>query len=74
MKQTKKSQPRSPSSAECFLYLAMAGALGVALLGAIYNEQAVWAAGLALFALLILQHALVCYVNTYCGRVNPESV
>jgi len=74
IKQTKRNHLRNPSSTECFLYVAMVGALGVAILGAIYNEQVVWTAGLALFALIVLQQALVCYVNTKCERVSPDSV
>jgi hypothetical protein len=73
MKHTNKGHLRRPNSTECYLGIAMAGALIVALLGAIYNEQAVWAAGLALFALLTLQCAVVCYINTHCPRVTPES-
>ena len=74
MKHTKKGQLRSPSSAECYVGIGMAGSLGVALLGAIYNEQAVWAAGLVLFALFTLQCVVVAYVNIYCTRISPDSV
>ena len=74
MKHTKKSHLRSPSSAECYVGIGMAGSLLVAVLGAIYNEQAVWAAGLALFALFMIQCAVVAYVNIYCTRISPDSV
>lgn len=74
MKYTKKNHLRSPSSSECFLSIGMTFSLFMALLGAIYNEQAVWAAGLVLFALFTLQCAVVAYVNIYCTRISPDSV
>ena len=45
------------STGRCYLAFAMGFCLLVALLGLIYEHEAVWAAGLACFALLCLQGA-----------------
>jgi hypothetical protein len=45
----------------------MAGSLGAALLGLIYDERAVWAAGLACFGLLCLQ----VVVGYWLSRERP---
>jgi hypothetical protein len=47
--------PRSP--ARCYLAFAMAFSLLMALLGAVWEQQAVFGAGLACFGLLCLQGA-----------------
>jgi cyanate permease len=49
------------SHATCYLALGMGGSLAAALLGSIYEQRAVWAAGLAVFALLCLQGACGYY-------------
>jgi Zn-dependent membrane protease YugP len=74
MKHAKKINLHSPSYTACVLNLAMAAALTIALLGAIYKEQAFWAAGLVLFALIILYHTIVYYVNANCSKVSPDAV
>jgi hypothetical protein len=48
-------RPRSYGS--CYIGLGMAGSLLAALLGAIHQQQAVWAAGLAVFLLFCAQAA-----------------
>jgi hypothetical protein len=49
------------SHATCYLALGMGGSLAAALLGSIYEQRAVWAASLAVFALLCLQGACGYY-------------
>jgi cyanate permease len=55
------------SHAGCYLALGMVGSLAAALLGLIYEQHAVWAASLAVFALLCLQGAC----GYYWGRERP---
>jgi hypothetical protein len=55
------------SDAGCYLALGMGGSLAAALLGVIYEQRAVWAAGLAVFGLLCLQGAC----GYYWGRERP---
>jgi len=49
------------SHAGCYLAFGMVGSLAAALLGLIYEQHAVWAASLAVFALLCLQCACGYY-------------
>ena len=55
-----QSELRQRSYGSCYLALGMAGSLLAALLGAVYEQQAVWAAGLAVFVL--------CCVQAACGH------
>jgi hypothetical protein len=56
-REVSQSELRQRSYGSCYLAIGMAGCLAAALLGAIYKQQAVWSAGLALFALLCVQGA-----------------
>ena len=49
------------SHASCYLVLGMGFALVMAMLGLIYDQHAVWAASLAVFALLCVQGACGYY-------------
>ena len=44
-----------PSHARCYLAMGMSGSLTAVLFGLMYEQRAVWAAGLACFGLLCLQ-------------------
>jgi len=54
---------RQRPNANCYVGLGMAGSLGAALLGAIYEEQAVWVAGLVVFMLFCAQAAVGYYFS-----------
>ena len=74
---------RQRSYGNCYVGLGMAGSLLAALLGAIYEQQAVWAAGLALFLLFCLQAAcgywfsrervVVVQIEVQASRERPLS-
>jgi hypothetical protein len=49
---------RQRPNAKCYIGLGLSGSLGAALLGAIYEQQAVWIAGLAVFSLFCAQAAV----------------
>jgi hypothetical protein len=49
---------RQRPHANCYIGLGLAGSLGAALLGAIYDQQAVWVAGLTVFMLFCAQAAV----------------
>jgi hypothetical protein len=66
-RETSNPDARPRSHASCYLALGMAGSLGAALLGLIYDERAVWAAGLACFGLLCLQ----VVVGYWLSRERP---
>ena len=57
------SDARPRSYAGCYLGLGMVGCLAAALLGLIYNQQAVWAASLACFGLFCAQAACGYYFS-----------
>jgi hypothetical protein len=59
-REVSQSELRQRSYGSCYLALGMAGSLLAALLGAIHHQQAVWAAGLAVFVL--------CCVQAACGH------
>ena len=49
--------------ANCYIGLGLAGSLFAALLGAIYEQQAVWVAGLAVFMLFCAQASVGYYFS-----------
>ena len=55
MKREASSELRQRSYGSCYVGVGMAGSLLAALLGAIYQQQAVWIAGLAVFSLFCAQ-------------------
>ena len=60
MKREVSTDLRQKSYGACYVGCGMAGSLFAALLGAVYEQQAVWAAGLAVFVL--------CCVQAACGH------
>jgi hypothetical protein len=55
MRREASSELRQRSYGSCYVGVGMAGSLLAALLGAIYQQQAVWIAGLAVFSLFCAQ-------------------
>jgi hypothetical protein len=67
MRQARREPPEGvtvpPSQARCYLAMGMAGCIAAALLGLVYEQHAVWAAGLACFALLCVQGVCGAYFS-----------
>ena len=61
--------PRPRSNASCYLCLAFACALLMALLGAVYRERAVWAAGLAVCLVICVQAVCAYYFSRDLPRM-----
>ncbi len=72
-----KPSPEPPprrTHAEYILALVAFFNLVAALLGAVYHERAVWAAGLALFALVCVQRAAVACLDCQAKDSRPETL
>ena len=67
-------ESRPPSRARCYLGVAMGFSLLMALLGLVYEQRAVWVAGLGLFGLLCLQGACAHCVSSDLSRVAVINV
>ena len=65
---------RPRSSSRFYLAVAMGFSLLMALLGLVYEQRAVWVAGLGLFGLLCLQGACAHYVSRDLSRVAVINV
>ena len=63
------SMPRPRSNAPCYLCIAFAFFLAMALLGAVYDERAVWAAGLAMCLVICVQAVCVYYFSRDLPRM-----
>ena len=63
MKREVSTDLRQRSYGSCYVGFGMAGSLFGALFGAIYQQQAVWIAGLAVFSLFCAQAGLGYYFS-----------
>ena len=61
--------PRPRSNAPCYLCIAFAFFLAMALLGAVYDERAVWAAGLVVCLVICVQAVCAYYFSRDLPRM-----
>jgi len=73
MKREVSTDLRQKSYGACYVGCGMAGSLFAALLGAVFEQQAVWIAGLAVFSLFCAQAAAGYYFSRErAGEVRVE--
>ena len=63
IREDSESMPRPRSNVSCYLCIAFACSLAAALLGAVYEEHAVWAAGLAVCLIICVQAVCAYYFS-----------
>ena len=61
--------PRPHSNVSCYLCIAFACSLSAALLGAVYGERAVWAAGLAVCLIICVSAACAYHFSRDLPRM-----
>ena len=61
--------PRPRSNASCYLCISFTFSLTMALLGAVFQERAVWAAGLAVCLIICVQAVCVYYFSRDLPRM-----
>ena len=69
IREDSESMPRPRSNASCYLCTAFACSLSAALLGAVFQERAVWAAGLAVCLIICVQAVCVYYFSRDLPRM-----
>ncbi len=69
IREDSESMPRPRSNASCYLCTAFACSLSAALLGAVFQERAVWATGLGMCMLICVSAALGYYFSRDLPRM-----
>ena len=69
IREDSESMPRPRSNVSCYLCIAFACSLSAALLGAYYQESAVWAAGLVVCLVICVQAVCAYYFSRDLPRM-----